>query len=90
MSKQKPCLAAGSWHRLAAMQPNLTVIFPLTPYQWQEIQALGEIFWPDQKLTHSELCRRVLLEGAQRMLASDIPGERKRLLEEACLPSPKA
>jgi hypothetical protein len=60
-----------------------TVKFELTMHQNNQLRALGRALWPDLNLDRNEVCRRVLLDGAdRRMVRSD--GE--RLLEALCQP----
>jgi hypothetical protein len=69
--------------RLAAMKRTVTVTFELTRSQTNKIKLLGSMLWPSQNLPYPEVCRRVLLEGADRMRGS----KDDRLLEEVCQPS---
>jgi len=62
---------------------TVTIRFELAKYQVNQLRALGRSFWPAINLPCAELCRRVLLDGAdRRMVRSD--GE--RLLEAGCHP----
>jgi hypothetical protein len=71
------------------MKRTVTVTFELTRSQVNKIKLLGSLLWPSQNLPYPEICRRVLLDGADCRLVSQLPpGE--RLLEAACKPSPKA
>src|SRR6516165_896152 len=57
--------------------------FELTKYQVNQLRTLGRTLWPAINLPCDELCRRVLLDGAdRRMVRSD--GERS--LEVLCQP----
>jgi len=60
-----------------------TVMFELTKHQSNQIQALGHALWPEENLHRDDICRRVLLEGADRMLATS---DGERLLEALCQP----
>lgn len=44
-----------------------TTISLLTDFQVQELERLGLILWPGEGLELAELCRRVLLNGADGM-----------------------
>jgi hypothetical protein len=71
------------------MKRTVTVTFELTRSQVNKIKLLGSMLWPGQNLPYPEICRRVLLDGADRRLVSQLPpGE--RLLEATCKPSSKA
>lgn len=71
--------------RLASMKRTVTISFELTQYQRNQIKRLGSMLWPGQNLSHSELCRRILLDGVDGKLAGQLPpGE--RLLEAVCQP----
>jgi hypothetical protein len=62
---------------------TVTIRFELTKYQVNQLNMLGRNLWPAINLPCDELCRRVLLDGAdRRMVRSD--GE--RLLEALCQP----
>ena len=62
---------------------TVTIRFELTKYQVNQLRALGRSLWPAINLPCDELCRRMLLDGAdRRMIRSD--GE--RLLEAGCQP----
>ena len=64
---------------------RVTIRFGLTKYQVNQLRALGRTLGPAINLPCDELCRRVLLDGAdRRMVRSD--GE--RLLEVLCQPEP--
>ena len=69
------------------MKRTMTIKFELTQYQYHQIKALGRTLWADQSFSRDELCRRVLLVGADRMLASS---NGDRLLEGSCQPSQRA
>ena len=73
--------------RLAAMKRTVTVTFELTRSQTNKIKLLGSMLWPSQNLPYPEICRRVLLDGADQRLATS-SGE--RLLEAMCQPQSKA
>jgi len=45
------------------------------------------MLWPQQHLSCDELCRRVLLNGADVLLLLEDVGDREHLLEEVCLPT---
>ena len=62
---------------------TVTIRFELTKYQLNQLRTLSRTLWPAINLPCDELCRRVLLDGAdRRMVRSD--GE--RLLEAFCQP----
>jgi hypothetical protein len=61
---------------------TVTVTFEVTRHQCNQLKALGRTLWPDRNLSYQEVCRRVLLEGADRMRGSN--GD--RLLETVCQP----
>jgi hypothetical protein len=56
--------------RLAAMKRTVTVTFELTRSQTNKIKLLGSMLWPSQNLPYPEICRRVLLDGADHLLAT--------------------
>ena len=66
---------------------TVTIRYELTKYQANQLRTLGRALWPGHNLHRDEICRRVLLEGADRMLATS---RSDRLLEACCLPKPKA
>ena len=84
--KRYSCPCAGLRPKLSAMglqKRTATVKFELTMHQNNQLRALGRALWPDLNLDRNEVCRRVLLDGAdRRMVRSD--GE--RLLEAFCQP----
>jgi hypothetical protein len=49
---------------------TVTVTFEVTHHQCNQLRALGRTLWPDRVLDHNEVCRRVLLEGADLMRGS--------------------
>jgi len=63
---------------------TLTINFQLTKHQVNQLKALGHKLWPDRNLSYQEICRRVLLDGADRRMARSA-GE--RLLEPGCEPA---
>ena len=48
-----------------------TIKIEMTSFQVAELAHLGEILWPGESLTMSEVCRRVLLDGADGMRAAE-------------------
>jgi len=66
------------------LKRTTTVTFEITHYQRNQLKALGHKLWPDRNLSYQEICRRVLLDGADRMLATN---SHDRLLEACCTPS---
>jgi len=47
---------------------TVTIRFELTKYQANQLKALGRALWPAINLPCDELCRRVLLDGANRRI----------------------
>ena len=66
------------------LKRTTTVTFEITHYQRNQLKALGHKLWPDRNLSYQEICRRVLLDGADRRMARSA-GE--RLLEPGCEPA---
>jgi hypothetical protein len=63
---------------------TVTVTFEVTHHQCNQLRALGRTLWPDRNLSYQEVCRRVLLEGADRMRGTS---NGDKLLEVVCQPS---
>jgi hypothetical protein len=62
---------------------TMTIHFELTKYQVNQLRALGRNLWPAVNLPFDELCRRVLLDGADRRR---VRSDGERLLEALCQP----
>ena len=63
---------------------TITIRFELTRSQVNHLRTLGRNLWPAINLPCDELCRGVLLDGADRLLATN---SHDRLLEACCTPS---
>jgi hypothetical protein len=62
---------------------TVTIRFELTKYQVNQLKTLGRTLWPAINLPCDELCRRVLLDGADRRM---VRSDDERLLEAGCQP----
>ena len=51
-----------------------TITLELTAFQVEELKRLGGIQWPGEGLTLSEVCRRILLDGADGMRTGEWRG----------------
>jgi hypothetical protein len=66
------------------MQRKETVTLALTSEEAKRIRKLGRELWPEEDLGLSEVCRRLLLAGADQIAVEYKNGKARRLLEEAC------
>jgi len=64
------------------------VTFALTLHQYNQIRLLVRVLWPNQILDRNELCRRLVLDGADVMLAQlSADKVHENLLEPGCEPT---
>jgi len=80
-------MCASSWRAHGVKKESVTLA--LTPEQVRRIRTLGGELSPEEDPGLFEMCRRLLLEAADRK-AAERGGRRQQTLEEACWPVGKA